>query len=92
MNRKLSAEISRLANLLTEADPLAARAVRAMAPDGRQKPVANKIEGNVITLQNEHAISSPLGSAARSLAGQTFARLQPAARCQAEGVEVRHEQ
>lgn len=92
MNRKFSAEFSRLANLLTEADPLAARAVRAMVPDGLQKPVVSKNAGNVITLHDDCAKPSRSGRAKCNQESNAFAFPQPTVGSLAEAVEVRHEQ
>ncbi len=92
MNRKFSAEFSRLANLLTEADPLATRAARAMVPDGLQKSVASKNMGNVITLHDDCAKRTRSGRAQCNEESNAFAFPQPPVGSLAEAVEARHEQ
>lgn len=92
MNRKFSAEFSRLANLLTVADPLAARAVRAMVPDGLQKSVVSKNNGNVITLHDDCAKPTRSGRAKCNQESNAFAFQQPSVGSLAEAVEARHEQ
>ncbi|UES58322.1 hypothetical protein GFK91_23490 [Roseibium aggregatum] len=95
MNRKFSAEFSKLANLLTEADPLAARAVRAMVPDGLQKSVVSKNVSNVsnvITLHDDCAKPTRSGRAKCNEEGNAFAFPQPPVGLLAEAVEARHEQ
>ena len=92
MNRKFSAEFSRLANLLTVADPLAARAVRAMVPDGLQKSVVSKNVGNVITLHDDCAKHTLSGRAKCNQESNAFAFPQPPVGSLAEAVEARHEQ
>jgi hypothetical protein len=92
MNRKLTAETSSPANLLTLSDPLSMRALRAMVPNGRQKPVANDQIGNVITLHDDHPLSFQAGSFLRSYGGKVLAAPPHAVRSRTEAVKVRHEQ
>jgi hypothetical protein len=92
MNRKITAETSNPAKLLTLSDPLAMRALRAMLADGEQKPVAKKIASNVITLHYEYASSCLAGNLSRSHGGNVLAAPPPAVRLRTEAAEVCHEQ
>ncbi|MEE4011517.1 hypothetical protein V1T76_05640 [Roseibium sp. FZY0029] len=92
MNRKLTAETSSSANLLPLSDPLAMRALRAMVPDGGQKPVAKKKICNVITLHDECTSSSPAGIISSSHGGKVLAAESPAVRSRTEAAELCHEQ
>jgi hypothetical protein len=95
MNRKLTAETSNPANLLTLSDPLAMRALRAMVADGGQKPVAKKKVSNVITLHDECASSYQAGNVWRSHGSHgsnVLAASSAAVRSRTEVVEVCHEQ
>lgn len=92
MNRKLTAETSNPANLLTLSDPLAMRALRAMVADGGQKPVAKKKVSNVITLHDECASSYQAGNVSRSHGSNVLAASSAAVRSRTEVAEVCHEQ
>ena len=73
-------------------DENAARAVRAMVPDGLQKSVVSKNVGNVITLHDDCAKHTLSGRAKCNQESNAFAFPQPPVGSLAEAVEVRHEQ